>query len=236
MKDKKEYVINIADIPDENGITDRQKNNQIPHNIPIGTLVEFKYDTWFGNGACKKVHARMFVWKHERDCDGTPLYTLSPIKNPENYINAHEKYFHINRRITEDMIIEKVDGLTEESLTVIELTKDIEDGRDSLRWNDERMDIISIRELYELFQNCYSEYAVFENSTKFMKFFHDTSGMIVYKVIHDSGIGHLSVFFYDKYVEPNWESFSKDVVSNCTIRTIYRDKENNKWCIKEETV
>ena len=59
--------INVADLvdPDDpSGRTYRQVNALKSHGIPIGTLVELE------NGA------RLFVVKHTRDCDQTPLYSL----------------------------------------------------------------------------------------------------------------------------------------------------------------
>jgi len=60
--------INIADLKDPNdelGRSYRDINNSMRHNIKLGQLVELD------NGA------RLFVEKHTRDCDGTPLYTLA---------------------------------------------------------------------------------------------------------------------------------------------------------------
>ena len=59
---------NIADLKDPNdakGRTYRQINNSICHNFGIGELVELNSGV------------RLFVAKHDRDCDGTPLYTLT---------------------------------------------------------------------------------------------------------------------------------------------------------------
>jgi len=59
-------LINIADMKNpETGKTYREENNEKIHNIPLGTLVEV------GEGL------RLFVVQHDRDCDGTPLYSLS---------------------------------------------------------------------------------------------------------------------------------------------------------------
>ena len=62
----------IHDMPsDTDGKTWKEKNLEIKHNIPIGSLVEVSYD-----GAPNK-GVRLFVAEHSRDCDGTPLYTLT---------------------------------------------------------------------------------------------------------------------------------------------------------------
>jgi hypothetical protein len=62
-------IINIADIvcpSDSQGRTYRQINAENVHEIPLGSLVENPYDG-----------TRAFVVQHGRDCDQTPLYTLS---------------------------------------------------------------------------------------------------------------------------------------------------------------
>lgn len=64
-------AVNIADVPDNDGETPRQKNRKKVHNIPVGSFVESK-ETGF----------RLYVAKHERDCDETPLYYLST--NPDS--------------------------------------------------------------------------------------------------------------------------------------------------------
>ena len=63
-----QMFINIADLrdPDDSkGRSWREVNAEKIHNIPVGSLVEIK------NGA------RVFVVKHTRDCDQTPLYSLA---------------------------------------------------------------------------------------------------------------------------------------------------------------
>lgn len=60
-------AVNVADIPEEDGKTPRQKNMEMVHNIPVGTFVELKMG----------VGLRLYVAKQVRDCDGTPLYALS---------------------------------------------------------------------------------------------------------------------------------------------------------------
>jgi len=71
-------VTMVSDLVMPSGKTWREENLELAHKIPIGTLVEVKYDKWHGDGACEKVHARLYVSKHTRDCDGEPLYILSP--------------------------------------------------------------------------------------------------------------------------------------------------------------
>lgn len=71
-------VVLVPDIVEANGKTVKQNNLEIPHNIPIGSLVEITYkdsdeDDTFG--------LRLWVVGHTRDCDGTPLYAIGLKKN-----------------------------------------------------------------------------------------------------------------------------------------------------------
>jgi hypothetical protein len=69
-------LINIADLTNpETGKTYREENEALSHNIPLGTLVEVVSEEPDQNGL------RLFVVSHDRDCDGTPLYSLSFLKD-----------------------------------------------------------------------------------------------------------------------------------------------------------
>jgi hypothetical protein len=71
----KTVFVNIADLKNpETGKTYRQENNEKKHKIPLGTLVEVDFES-------PKKGLRLFVVRHDRDCDGTPLYSLSFNKN-----------------------------------------------------------------------------------------------------------------------------------------------------------
>lgn len=118
-------VIMIHDIVEKNGKTIKENNLEKKHNIPIGSLVEVKYDNWFGNGACEKVHARLWVVSHDRDCDGTPLYALC---NDMQYIDS--TYGALSR-----VLFGVKSGFSEESLQVMEVSKDIKYGNGSLGWD-----------------------------------------------------------------------------------------------------
>ena len=60
-----EMVI-ARDLPsDVSGKTWKEKNMELRHNIPITALVELE------------TGVRLFVVRHTRDCDGTPLYVVS---------------------------------------------------------------------------------------------------------------------------------------------------------------
>jgi hypothetical protein len=110
----------IHNLVEENGKTIKQNNMEKQHQIPIGALVEVKFDTWFGDGACWKVHARLWVVAHNRDCDGTPLYGLSRWKDA-----AFAKQVHGIHH-----------GFDEESLTPVEITDRLREGWDALEWED----------------------------------------------------------------------------------------------------
>jgi len=60
-------MIIVHDLPsDVPGLTWKEKNLAMKHQIPMGTLVEVK-----DSGI------RLFVCAYQRDCDGTPLYGLT---------------------------------------------------------------------------------------------------------------------------------------------------------------
>lgn len=67
-------TINVADLIDPNdpqGRSYREVNTASQHQYPVGSLVEIN---WPENP--KRHGVRLFVTKHSRDCDGTPLYVL----------------------------------------------------------------------------------------------------------------------------------------------------------------
>ncbi len=76
-------LINIADLKDfddPQGRTYREVNNAKEHKYKDGDLVEIE------NGV------RMLIGKQTRDCDGTPLYSLTPDlpeDHPNELIMAH---------------------------------------------------------------------------------------------------------------------------------------------------
>jgi hypothetical protein len=103
-----------------NGKTIRQNNLEKQHRFPVGTLVEVRFDTWFGDGACWKVHARLWVVEHTRDCDGTPLYSLSRWNDAAFARQVHDIHH----------------GFDEKSLTPIEITERLREGWNALEWED----------------------------------------------------------------------------------------------------
>ena len=73
---------NIADLDSGNGKTYREINNEIKHKFEVGQLVELD------DGV------RLFVAQQTRDCDGTPLYCLTP-KNGD-YDQRREGFANYN--------------------------------------------------------------------------------------------------------------------------------------------
>lgn len=134
---EKVIAINVADIVEENDKTVRENNLEKRHNIPIGSLVEVKYDCWHGDGCCEKIHARLWVYSHDRDCDGTPLYSLSKFRTPI-FENA-EIYLQgrlLRKKITQSILNQIESGFSEKSLKVINVTEDLCYGRRSLSWKE----------------------------------------------------------------------------------------------------
>ncbi len=115
-------MILFHDLKLKDGRTIREHNMELKHNIPIGALVEVKFDAWFGGGACWKVHARLWVVRHDRDCDGTPLYLLSRWDDL-SVLRMSPGDYH--------------SGISEEALTVIDVTPEIVRGDGNLEWEDE---------------------------------------------------------------------------------------------------
>jgi len=141
--------VSFGDIVEENGKTIRENNQEKVHNIPVGTLVEVEYSSWFGGGACERVQARLWVHSHGRDCDGTPLYVLSQkppreVKpsDPMLYFPGEEDELHgyatgsfLKREVTQATLDGHRSGFHEDSLKVVEVTDDLRRGKGALSWN-----------------------------------------------------------------------------------------------------
>jgi len=129
--------INISGIKEFNGKTVKENNIELKHNISVDTLVEVMYDTWFGKGACKKVHARLFVFEHTRDCDGTPLYSLSERKKLDINPEFRKMISDINEELAKQIVDRiNVTCICESDITIIEVTDDIKEGKDCLGWEE----------------------------------------------------------------------------------------------------
>jgi hypothetical protein len=114
-------LVMLYSLVEANGKTIKENNLERQHSVPMGALVEVKFDEWFGGGACWQVHARLWVVSQDRDCDGTPLYTLSRWRDAEFAMRV--KDYHT--------------GFAESSLQVVELTLRLAEGYDSLSWDAE---------------------------------------------------------------------------------------------------
>lgn len=69
-----------GDVVEKNGKTIKENNLEQTHNFPVGSLVEIK-DT----------QERLYVKKLTRDCDGTPLYSLSVYKDLDEAQNSWDR-------------------------------------------------------------------------------------------------------------------------------------------------
>ena len=117
-------AVNISDLTNpESGKSYREENNEKTHNIPLGTLVEIDFDDSYLETPVKGL--RLFVVSHDRDCDGTPLYSLSFNKDWEE--KPGNEYIP---RIAYKMQLES--GYNEGSLKVIKQ----EDAEDTTKAND----------------------------------------------------------------------------------------------------
>lgn len=138
---KSAILINVADIVEDNGKTIRENNLEKIHDIPIGTLVEVKFNEWHGDGACEKVHARLWVVSHDRDCDGTPLYSLSKFKE-SMFVDGSIRFrgedgWWLKKELTLKVANDIHSGFSRENLTPIEVTEDLIKGEGALDWDEE---------------------------------------------------------------------------------------------------
>lgn len=86
----------VADIVEPNGKTVRENNRSIPHELPIGALVEITTDCPIGQFGSEYRGVRLFVVGHNRDCDGSPLYSLSFDPNAHKEIEDAQTTFDDN--------------------------------------------------------------------------------------------------------------------------------------------
>lgn len=114
-------IVNFADIVEKNGKTIKQNNLEKKHNIPIGALVEFDYKKWFSGGAEIIGKARMYIFSHPRDSDGTPLYNLS-FMHPDFL-----KSINIGESLRRE-ILRLEFGYSEDSLKVVEVDEGVDRG------------------------------------------------------------------------------------------------------------
>lgn len=89
-------IINVADVVEPNGKTVRENNRSIPHEFPIGALVEISTNCPIGQFGSNYNGVRLFVVGHARDCDGSPLYSLSFDPNACKELEDAQKIFDEN--------------------------------------------------------------------------------------------------------------------------------------------
>lgn len=81
-------AILVSNIVEANGMTVKENNLLKEHGIAIGALVEVHGDS---NDEESANGLRLFVVEHARDCDGTPLYSLSFKRNALQELKEAEK-------------------------------------------------------------------------------------------------------------------------------------------------
>lgn len=89
----------VSNIVEKNGSTVRENNLKAEHKIPLGSLVEVNIPYIEEHGV------RLFVVSHERDCDGSPLYTLSFDKNADDKLKSSKQKMEVESPGSEDYSI-----------------------------------------------------------------------------------------------------------------------------------
>jgi hypothetical protein len=119
-------IIMASDIVEENGKTIRQNNLERAHKIPIGALVEIiSADDPLDVEPTRGL--RLFVVHHSRDCDGSPLYSLSFSRKAQEKLEEVDKNADALRRDGLYVMCHSraqgalLGGYDEDSLTVIRL-------------------------------------------------------------------------------------------------------------------
>ena len=152
---QKDGYMAFSDIMEENGKTIRENRSAMEHKYSVGTLVEIQFEEWESGGACSVGTARMWVVEQNRDCDGSPLYSLS--FHPPTCISGKEKdevllYYpemefggpdyrapgglpgtFFNEEFSRKQLEKWKTGYSEESLTEIEVTPALRSGKDALK-------------------------------------------------------------------------------------------------------
>jgi hypothetical protein len=134
-------ITNFGDVVEGNGKSIRQNNSEQKHKFPIDTLVEVKYERWHSRGACEKVHARLFVVWHQRDCDGSPLYHLSSTPTTEWGSMTPEEVFgeprlDLRLRLFAYDLYKIRINFGEHSLTPVTVTPELIRGEGELKWEE----------------------------------------------------------------------------------------------------
>lgn len=103
----------------ESGKTIRENNLELNHDIPLGTLVEIDCDYIDEHGL------RLFVGGHGRDCDGTPLYSLTFDKHIVGEDFSDDKFSTITCPIEKHLFIADkskfIHGFSSDILTIVNM-------------------------------------------------------------------------------------------------------------------
>lgn len=113
---------------EENGKSVRENNLERQHRIPLGTLVEIFEDDPLQEDSYHRL--RLYVVDHARDCDGTPLYSLSFNKKVVEELKAVERDINTGLLAAQELQLSHcvrwkclgaiLNGFPEESLMVLQ--------------------------------------------------------------------------------------------------------------------
>lgn len=120
----------FGDIVEANGKTIRQNNLAMKHTLPLGTLVEAEVSVEMAKGTFLTGKAKFYVFTHDRDCDGTPLYGIASEswesladclqKTPEEMMSIMHGDRNVWYRIMGAFKIQYFHGYSEDILAVVE--------------------------------------------------------------------------------------------------------------------
>lgn len=124
-----QFIVDVADLkPEGSDKTYRQLNSEKIHNIPLGALVEVRsYNVDLDSFEDNPFGLRLYVVEHSRDCDQTPLYSLSHMTLTE-YLSELEFLQGCRLEVQEQYLMKattvkvSVPGYCEEALKVLHLT------------------------------------------------------------------------------------------------------------------
>ena len=127
-------------IKEKNGKTIKENNLEVPHNIPLGTLVHCKWDKWMRDGCSARVEARLYVTSLDRDCNGAPLYSLGCVDptHPDTISCAQQTGMTPTQYALyySHQLGTYCYGLAEEKLTPVEKTPETMSGDNALTWEE----------------------------------------------------------------------------------------------------
>lgn len=121
-------LIPVHSIVEANGKTIKENNLAKKHNIPLNAIVEAEISDEHSH-TFYKGKGRFYVVAHTRDCDGTPLYSISldktEVVNSDDIIgiicNCEGKHIVIKQEISRKIFYRVHSGYNEELLKLISL-------------------------------------------------------------------------------------------------------------------